>query len=761
MDSNKKQIPNYTGSEDLIEEMKHSGPQEDPLEEYKKPNVYESQDKYRQQRHMTEMSPDRVDYFDNKSKSKGKRTYQDIQAERTAENQTEGGSNSYKRAKHFEEDRFSKGIEDLRKGGSVKVKSVKPPPPPSNWDDVESDSTMGHKKSTDNTPSGKTPSKWDTPKRVGVGATPTRSKWEMTPSGATPARGGKFGETPTPHSLKRGAFMGETPTPGRIIMTPSGSSLQYGSVRSRWDQKPDETPTKSVGMTGGFSTPASSTILSQSLPYWSRGVEDRNAPLSDADLDKILPRDGYEIVPPPEGYRPIRTPARKLMATPMHESTGQSGYQVPVESGKPYELASMTPIEGKDGLPYIKPDEVDHFSDLLNEVDESQLTNEEIRDRKIMMLLLKVKNGTPPMRKAAMRTITEKAREFGAGPLFQQIIPLLMSPTLEEQERHLLVKVIDRILYKLDDLVRPYTHKILVVIEPLLIEEDYYARVEGREIISNLAKAAGLPTMISAMRQDIDHQNEYVRNTTARAFAVVCSALGVPALMPFLKAVCNSRKSWQARHTGIKIIQQVAILMGCAVLPHLKNLVDITKHGLKDEQQKVRTITALAISALAEAAHPYGIEAFEDVLITLWDGISIYQGKTLAAFLKAIGYIIPLMNPEHAGQYTRLVMDTLKRKFADTEEDMRKIVLNVVKQCVSTDGVDAQYVREEIIPDFFRHFWTRKSPSLVRNYKQLIETTVEIANKVGGAEIMKKIVDDLKDENENYRKIVMETIDKI
>jgi splicing factor 3B subunit 1 len=36
-----------------------------------------------------------------------------------------------------------------------------------------------------------------------------------------------------------------------------------------------------------------------------------------------------------------------------------------------------------------------------------------------------------------------------------------MSPTLEDQERHLLVKVIDRILYKLDDLVRPYVHKIL------------------------------------------------------------------------------------------------------------------------------------------------------------------------------------------------------------------------------------------------------------------------------------------------------------
>ena len=64
---------------------------------------------------------------------------------------------------------------------------------------------------------------------------------------------------------------------------------------------------------------------------------------------------------------------------------------------------------------------------------------------------------------SALRKITEKAHIFGAGPLFNQILPLLMSPTLEDQERHLLVKVIDRILYKLDDLVRPYVHKVMML----------------------------------------------------------------------------------------------------------------------------------------------------------------------------------------------------------------------------------------------------------------------------------------------------------
>ncbi len=88
--------------------------------------------------------------------------------------------------------------------------------------------------------------------------------------------------------------------------------------------------------------------------------------------------------------------------------------------------------------------------------------------------------------------------------------------------------------------------------------------------------------MVSTMRPNIDDPNEAVRNTTARAFAVVASALGIPIVLPFLKAVCHSKKCWEARHTGIKIIQQIAILMGCSVLPYLKSLVDTIQRGLKD-----------------------------------------------------------------------------------------------------------------------------------------------------------------------------------
>ena len=77
-------------------------------------------------------------------------------------------------------------------------------------------------------------------------------------------------------------------------------------------------------------------------------------------------------------------------------------------------------------LPILKPNDMQDFDKLLIELDQSALSPEEAKERRIMKLLL---------------------------------------------------KVIHRILYTRHDLVRPYVRKILVVIEALLMDEDYYARV--------------------------------------------------------------------------------------------------------------------------------------------------------------------------------------------------------------------------------------------------------------------------------------------
>ena len=59
----------------------------------------------------------------------------------------------------------------------------------------------------------------------------------------------------------------------------------------------------------------------------------------------------------------------------------------------------------------------------------------------------------------------------------------------------------------------------------------------------------------------------------------------------------------------------------------------------------------------------------------------------MAAYLKAIGFIIPLMENQQASDYTKMIMPILKREFQNNEEEMKKIILKVLKQCLSSEGI--------------------------------------------------------------------------
>jgi splicing factor 3B subunit 1 len=78
------------------------------------------------------------------------------------------------------------------------------------------------------------------------------------------------------------------------------------------------------------------------------------------------------------------------------------GIFIKLEYGKPYEIPG-TPKDGPNAMPSIKPEDIGYFGALLNPEEDKDLSIEEQKNRKIMMLLLKIKNGTPPMRKSALR----------------------------------------------------------------------------------------------------------------------------------------------------------------------------------------------------------------------------------------------------------------------------------------------------------------------------------------------------------------------
>lgn len=84
----------------------------------------------------------------------------------------------------------------------------------------------------------------------------------------------------------------------------------------------------------------------------SLGVDSRGSPAKCVVLSQVLP--------PPAGYVPIRTPARKLTATPTPLG-GMTGFHMQTED-RTMKSVSDQP---SGNLPFLKPDDIQYFDKLL------------------------------------------------------------------------------------------------------------------------------------------------------------------------------------------------------------------------------------------------------------------------------------------------------------------------------------------------------------------------------------------------------------
>jgi splicing factor 3B subunit 1 len=159
--------------------------------------------------------------------------------------------------------------------------------------------------------------------------------WAETPRTDRQGGGEKIiSETPTPSASKRRSRWDETPsaTPtmsGAATPTPSGGDGAATPSSSTPSMTPGGTPSRM--MTPSMSTPMGAKAMGMATPSpsqmmqmtpeqlqafrWEQEIDQRNRPLSDDELDQMFPP-GYKVLQPPAGYIPIRTPARKLTATP-------------------------------------------------------------------------------------------------------------------------------------------------------------------------------------------------------------------------------------------------------------------------------------------------------------------------------------------------------------------------------------------------------------------------------------------------------------
>lgn len=489
-------------------------------------------------------------------------------------------------------------------------------------------------------------------------------------------------------------------------------------------------------------------------------------PLTRENLDRLLPP-SFKIVPFPDDYKPLDNLPPDISKFESFAST----------SSKLLALSDNSLVEQEKFDPkliYNLPDmkDLQTFTELdfkifgklttLKAKNIPALPPAEQLEIKCMKLILKIKNGTTNARKLAMRSLTDSSPTFGPELIFNIVLPLLSDPQLDEQGRHLLIKIITRVMFKLGDSIRPFTEKILIVTMPLLNDDNSMVRTEGRDVISKLTKVVGLYTMLTVLRPDLNNEDDYVRNMVAKAFAVIASSLGIQTLVPFLKAICHSKKDWVIRQTGLKIIQQISVLMGSAVLPYLNQLVRCIITNLEYEVPNIRIAAASAVSSLADASFPYGFESFEVLLKPLWKGLKIHKGKALAQFIRALGNLVPLMNAENASYYSFELLKIMRRECASVDDDMKRAILTIFEKICKPDLVEKRLIVESnIIEPFFKNFWARRI-AIDKKFKNLcINACYALSLTIGSEEVILSILPSLKDESEPFRRMALEVSDRV
>eukprot|EP01084_Bolivina_argentea_P029414 54627_1 len=291
--------------------------------------------------------------------------------------------------------------------------------------------------------------------------------------------------------------------------------------------------------------------------------------------------------------------------------------------------------------------------------------------------------------KPLIQTLMRNINCYDSKDIFTKIFTLLMETTLQDAQKRNLVTLLTKLISTLGkDIITPLTHKICIVIQPLLIDQNYIDRQLGKNVIKQLCKKVDLALMLPVIRSDIESVDEYIRNVTTRTVAVMTDVFGIQLLLPFLKAVCSNKKSWVIKHCGIKMIQQIAKLIPDKITSeYLKQFLEMIQNGLQHNKRKIRQITALTIAALAICGYDrmdneINIQQFQYVLGAISKRVSIQPVQSAHECVQAYINIILLMDENIAEQH----MDVVMTKLCDilsvhNDKHWDKLVLRLYKKC--------------------------------------------------------------------------------
>jgi len=467
------------------------------------------------------------------------------------------------------------------------------------------------------------------------------------------------------------------------------------------------------------------TIMISQPSSKSKDILSNDEPLTDEYLNSILPIAGFKIIPPPSNY----APKKNIDVSLKEDRQGKDMMSIPAE----FMLLYTDP----------RPD--------------GELDPNEKKERFAMQLLLQIKNGTVYERKKGMRILITHAPKFGAKLIFSKLLPLLKSNVLSDLERHTFVKAVDRLMYRLSGAISEYIPDLLSFAGKMLIDSDVIIRAEAKEIIGNLSKICGLPIMMKNIKGALDNPDKSIRSIACQTIAIAATSNNVENVISFIRAMIKSKISWRIRHSAVMIIRSIALQMKNGILPFLPKFVDILCTSFVDNDENVISSSIKCVKALAEASTPFGSKTFSPITSIVFEGLN---GSFRRLCLESIGALFLTMDQQDAAFHFRDITRHLLRSFQSQDSKEKMVSILVFERALNQKAVDAQQIGF-LSNDFFDGFWNNRT-SLERSISRpLASVTSKMASLSSVNEILNRIFDDFKNKTPDYRRIVVDTFERI
>ena len=327
-----------------------------------------------------------------------------------------------------------------------------------------------------------------------------------------------------------------------------------------------------------------------------------------------------------------------------------------------------------------------------------------ICELKILRLILQIKFGSIHTRRVASKTLIDKASELNVHILTRNLISFLMISTVKEQERHIFLKILEKLILKYGDELSGFANQILVVVEPLLIDNDYFVREEGKDIIAAIAKSFNISLLLSIMREDMEHPEETVRNASCRAFSIIVLTFGIEKFSKFFNVICTSKSKWELCHSGLKSIQYIALTGSSQIFPIVDILINITTNCIYHENIKVQIVALLTLSSLAESLRPNGFTYFVNSIPSLIQILITSRGKIVSSCIKAIGSIFSLKDSSLTFSESLNIVTYFLRWLNHGDLNLQRVVIISLSKCLRNESFHSYLVSKDTYSLFLSFF---------------------------------------------------------